>query len=72
MMEQREMETMVKQAYKRMTRLCSRGEYCVFDIRQKLRGLSVRHAGGMAGSGENGGFGVPAISRRVREPAERE
>ena len=45
MMEQREMETMVKQAYKRMTRLCSRGEYCVFDIRQKLRGWNFRRRG---------------------------
>ena len=36
---------MVKQAYKRMTRLCSRGEYCVFDIRQKLRGMELSEEG---------------------------
>ncbi|MGI6573420.1 MAG: regulatory protein RecX [Fermentimonas sp.] len=44
-MEQREMETMVEQAYKRMTRLCSRGEYCVYDIRQKLRGMELPEEG---------------------------
>lgn len=38
-------ETMVEQAYKRMTRLCSRGEYCVFDIRQKLRGMELSEEG---------------------------
>ncbi len=35
------MEKMVEQAFRRMTRLCSRGEYCVFDIRQKLRGMDL-------------------------------
>ncbi len=35
----------MEQAYKRMTRLCSRREYCVFDIRQKLRGMGLSEEG---------------------------
>ena len=34
-----------EQAYRRMTRLCSRGEYCVFDIRKKLRGMELSEEG---------------------------
>ena len=39
------MEKTVEQAFRRMTRLCSRGEYCVYDIRQKLRGMELPEGG---------------------------
>ncbi len=39
------MEKTVEQAFRRMTRLCSRGEYCVYDIRQKLRGMELSKEG---------------------------